>query len=50
MTGTKQDGLVDDPLLTHPPCVHPYPASTWGPDAADALVAQGDWYDQPRRA
>ena len=49
MTGTKQDGLVDDPLLEQPPRLHPNPAATWGPATANALLTQGDWYDQPRR-
>jgi len=40
---------IFDPLLEQPPRLHPYPAATWGPDAANALLTQGDWYDQPRR-
>ena len=40
---------IFDPLLADPPHVHAYPAATWGPDAANSLLAQGAWYDQPRR-
>jgi len=33
------------PLLEAPPPVHPYAPGTWGPDAAEALVAEhGGWH------
>jgi glucose-6-phosphate 1-dehydrogenase len=47
---TRQDGVeetwrVMQPLLDAPPTVHPYTPGTWGPDAADELVAgHGRWY------
>jgi glucose-6-phosphate 1-dehydrogenase len=47
---TRQDGIeeawrVMAPLLAAPPPVHPYAPGTWGPDAADALVAgHGRWH------
>ena len=42
---TRQDGVeeawrVMQPLLDAPPPVHPYAPGTWGPAAADALVAE----------
>ncbi|MGZ4590403.1 MAG: glucose-6-phosphate dehydrogenase [Actinomycetes bacterium] len=46
---TRQDSLeeawrVMQPLLDQPSPVHPYEPGTWGPDAADALVAgHGGW-------
>lgn len=36
---------VMQPLLDHPPAVHPYAPGSWGPEAADALVAtHGGWH------
>jgi len=46
---TRQDGVeetwrVMQPLLDSPPQVHPYQPGTWGPAAADQLVADfGGW-------
>jgi glucose-6-phosphate 1-dehydrogenase len=46
---TRQDTVeeawrVMQPLLDRPPAVHPYPPGSWGPDAADKLVADlGGW-------
>ncbi len=32
------------PLIDQPPPIHPYAPGSWGPDAADALVAgHGGW-------
>jgi glucose-6-phosphate 1-dehydrogenase len=48
---TRQDGVdetwrIMQPLLDAPPPVHPYAPGTWGPQAADELVAGlGKWYD-----
>lgn len=45
----RQDGVEEtwrilQPLITAPPPVHPYPPGSWGPAAADALVAEhGGW-------
>ena len=41
---TRQDGVEEQwrimqPLLDAPPPVHPYAPGSWGPQAADALVA-----------
>ena len=34
------------PLLDNPPPVQPYAPGTWGPEAAEALVAgHGKWHD-----
>ena len=47
---TRQDGVeecwrVMQPLLDHPPPVHPYAKGSWGPQAADQLVAgHGRWH------
>jgi glucose-6-phosphate 1-dehydrogenase len=47
---TRQDGVeetwrVMQPLLDAPPPVHSYAPGSWGPDAADKLVAgHGKWY------
>jgi glucose-6-phosphate 1-dehydrogenase len=47
---TRQDGVeetwrVMQPLLEAPPPVHVYRKGTWGPEVADALVADcGGWY------
>src|SRR4051794_25898693 len=36
---------IMQPLLENPPPVHPYPQGTWGPVAADSLVAEtGGWH------
>jgi glucose-6-phosphate 1-dehydrogenase len=46
---TRQDGVEETwrifaPLLEQPPPVHPYAPGSWGPSAADALVARfGGW-------
>ena len=48
---TRQDGVEEtwrimQPLLDAPPPVHPYAPGTWGPAAADALVAgHGRWHE-----
>ena len=48
---TRQDAVeetwrVMQPLLDAPPPVHPYAPGSWGPDAADALVAgHGKWHE-----
>jgi glucose-6-phosphate 1-dehydrogenase len=48
---TRQDGVEEtwrimQPLLDAPPPVHPYAPGTWGPEAADELVAgYGKWYE-----
>jgi glucose-6-phosphate 1-dehydrogenase len=50
MRFTRQDGVEEQwrimqPLLDAPPAVHPYAPGSWGPDAADALVAgHGRWH------
>jgi glucose-6-phosphate 1-dehydrogenase len=47
---TRQDAVeeqwrVMQPLLDAPPPVHPYAPGSWGPDAADALLAgHGRWH------
>jgi glucose-6-phosphate 1-dehydrogenase len=47
---TRQDGVEEtwrimQPLLDSPPPVHPYAPGSWGPDAADRLLAgRGRWY------
>ena len=47
---TRQDGVEEtwrimQPLLDAPPPVHPYKPGTWGPTAADRLVAGHErWY------
>jgi glucose-6-phosphate 1-dehydrogenase len=47
---TRQDSVeetwrVVEPLLDAPPRVHPYEKGTWGPTAAEDLVAEyGGWY------
>jgi glucose-6-phosphate 1-dehydrogenase len=46
---TRQDGVeqtwrIMQPLLDSPPPVHPYAPGSWGPEAADTLVAgHGGW-------
>ena len=48
---TRQDAVeetwrVMQPLLDAPPPVHPYAKGSWGPDAADELVAgHGRWHE-----
>jgi glucose-6-phosphate 1-dehydrogenase len=48
---TRQDGVeeawrVMQPLLDAPPRVHPYAPGTWGPEAANQLIAgYGRWHD-----
>jgi glucose-6-phosphate 1-dehydrogenase len=48
---TRQDAVeetwrVMQPLLDAPPSVHPYAPGSWGPDAADELVAgHGRWQE-----
>jgi glucose-6-phosphate 1-dehydrogenase len=49
---TRQDGVNDtwrimQPLLDAPPPVHPYAPGSWGPAAADALVADFGGWRQP---
>jgi glucose-6-phosphate 1-dehydrogenase len=47
---TRQDSVestwrVLQPLLDAPPEVHPYAKGSWGPEAADKLVAHyGGWH------
>jgi glucose-6-phosphate 1-dehydrogenase len=47
---TRQDNIeqtwrIIDPLLEKPPKVHPYKPGSWGPKAADELVAEsGGWH------
>jgi glucose-6-phosphate 1-dehydrogenase len=41
---------IFDPLLRELPQVHFYPAGTWGPEAAEALVSDGEWHDQAPQA
>ena len=47
---TRQDGVeecwrVMQPLLDNPPPVHPYAKGSWGPEAAEELVAgHGRWH------
>jgi glucose-6-phosphate 1-dehydrogenase len=48
---TRQDGVeqawrVLQPLLDAPPPVHPYAKGSWGPEAADELIAgYGRWHE-----
>jgi glucose-6-phosphate 1-dehydrogenase len=48
---TRQDGVEEtwrvlQPLLDAPPPVHPYAKGTWGPPAADELIAgHGRWHE-----
>jgi len=48
---TRQDGVeecwrVMAPLLENPPPVHPYAKGTWGPEAAEQVLAgYGDWHE-----
>jgi glucose-6-phosphate 1-dehydrogenase len=48
---TRQDGVEEcwrimAPLLEHPPPVHPYAKGSWGPEAADEILAgSGRWHE-----
>jgi glucose-6-phosphate 1-dehydrogenase len=48
---TRQDGVeqcwrVMQPLLDNPPPIHPYAPGSWGPDAANRLLAgHGSWHE-----
>jgi glucose-6-phosphate 1-dehydrogenase len=48
---TRQDGVeecwrVMAPLLEHPPPVHPYAKGSWGPEAAEKVLAgYGNWHE-----
>ena len=48
---TRQDAVeecwrVMAPLLEHPPPIHPYAKGSWGPAAADGVLAgEGRWHD-----
>jgi glucose-6-phosphate 1-dehydrogenase len=48
---TRQDGVeetwrVMQPLIDAPPPVHPYAKGSWGPEAADHLIAgRGRWHE-----
>jgi len=48
---TRQDGVeqcwrVMQPLLDDPPPVHPYAKGSWGPDAAEQVLAgYGAWHE-----
>jgi len=48
---TRQDGVeecwrVMEPLLEHPPPVHPYAKGSWGPKQAEQVLAgHGGWHD-----
>jgi glucose-6-phosphate 1-dehydrogenase len=49
---TRQDGVEEQwrimqPLLDAPPPVHPYPQGSWGPAAADQLVAGHSRWHEP---
>ena len=47
---TRQDNIVETwrimaPLIDNPPRIHPYKPGSWGPKAADRLVADyGGWH------
>jgi glucose-6-phosphate 1-dehydrogenase len=51
MRFTRQDGVEEtwrimQPLLDAPPPVHAYAPGSWGPSAADDLVAgHGRWHE-----
>jgi glucose-6-phosphate 1-dehydrogenase len=49
---TRQDGVEEQwrimqPLIDAPPPVHPYPQGSWGPQAADELVAGHTGWHEP---
>ena len=39
---------VIDPILRNPPPVEPYPKGTWGPAAAQRIVASGEGWHDPK--
>ena len=46
---TRGDGIervweVVQPILDRPPPVQPYPDGSWGPEAADELIAPRHWH------
>jgi glucose-6-phosphate 1-dehydrogenase len=46
---TRADGIerlweISAPLLANPPSVHSYSPGSWGPAAADGLVAPRRWH------
>ena len=47
----RQDSVEEtwrimEPLVAPPPPVHPYEPGSWGPEAADSVVAgHGRWHD-----
>jgi glucose-6-phosphate 1-dehydrogenase len=46
---TTADGIerlweISEPILKHPPPIHPYPEGSWGPDAAMKLIAPRRWH------
>jgi glucose-6-phosphate 1-dehydrogenase len=47
---TRQDNIEETwrfmaPLIDKPPRIHPYKPGSWGPEAADRLVADyGGWH------
>ena len=49
---TRQDGVEEtwrimQPLLDKRPEVHPYKPGSWGPAAADGLVAESGGWEEP---
>jgi glucose-6-phosphate 1-dehydrogenase len=49
----REDGIeeawrVVDPVLRRPPPVHPYPAGSWGPAAADRIASRHGGWRAPR--
>jgi glucose-6-phosphate 1-dehydrogenase len=46
---TTADGIerlweISEPILKHPPPIHPYPEGSWGPEAAMKLIAPRRWH------
>jgi glucose-6-phosphate 1-dehydrogenase len=41
---------IFDPLLKELPQIHFYPAGSWGPAPANALISEGEWYEQYGRS
>jgi glucose-6-phosphate 1-dehydrogenase len=41
---------IFDPLLKELPQVHFYPSGSWGPAPANALISEGEWYEQSGRS